>query len=102
MTRSRRTLRVQAQKSLIEGSVASVAKSRDWELLEEIARIAHEDAPLDMAAVDPAMYATLRNAITRFHLKGWSEMTPERVREVAAKAAMRQTQQARPSSAPNL
>jgi hypothetical protein len=55
-------------------------------MLEEIARIAAADAPLDLAATDPGLFVTLRNAITRFHLKGWTLMTPERVRDVAAAA----------------
>ena len=83
MSRSKRSLRVEAQDALIRGRIAAVAKARDWELLEEIARLAEDDAPVEMAASDPAMYATLRAAITRFHLKGWSAMTPERVRDVA-------------------
>jgi hypothetical protein len=87
MSRSKRSLRVEAQDALIRGRIAAVAKARDWELLEEIARLAEADAPVEMAASDPAMYATLRAAITRFHLKGWSAMTAERVREVAREHA---------------
>lgn len=83
MSRSKRSLRVEAQDALIRGRIAAVARARDWELLEEIARLAEADAPVEMAASDPAMYATLRAAITRFHLKGWSAMTAQRVREVA-------------------
>jgi hypothetical protein len=87
MSRSRRSLKVEAQNALIHGRIAAVVKARDWELLEEIARFVEADAPVDMAASDPAMYATLRAAITRFHLKGWSAMTAERVREVAREHA---------------
>jgi len=89
MSRSKRTLRVEALDVLIRGRVAAAAKARDWELLEEIARIAEADAPIEMAASDPAMYATLRRAITEFHLKGWSAMTAERVRAVARQSAWR-------------
>jgi len=84
MTRSKRSLRVEAEDALIRGRIAAVFKARDWELLEEIARVAAADAPIALAMEDPAMFATLRQAITRYHLRGWSEMTPERVREVAA------------------
>jgi hypothetical protein len=86
MARSKRALSVEAIDALIRGATVSVAKRHDWELLEEIARIAQMDAPTDMAVTDPAMFVMLRNAITRFHLKGWSRMTPERVRSVAARA----------------
>jgi hypothetical protein len=79
-------LRVEAIDALIRGRMAAVAKARDWELLEEMARLVEADAPLEMAASDPAMYATLRAAITRFHLKRWSAMTPERVRSIAQRA----------------
>lgn len=96
MSRSKRTLKVEAQDALIRGRMAAVAKARDWELLEEIARLAEADAPIEMAATDPAMYATLRRAITSFHLKGWSAMTAERVRLVAHSDAAR-----RPASRDN-
>ncbi|MBF0374659.1 MAG: hypothetical protein HQL39_14745 [Alphaproteobacteria bacterium] len=89
MSRGKRSLRVEAQDALLCGKMAAVAKARDWELLEEMARIAEADAPIEMAATDPAMYETLRAAITKFHLKGWSNMTAERVREVAAKEIAR-------------
>ena len=87
MSRSKRTLNVEAQDALIRGRMAAVAKARDWELLEEMARLAETDAPIEMAVTDPAMYATLRRAVTNFHLKGWSAMTAARVRQVARGAA---------------
>jgi hypothetical protein len=89
MTRSKRTLRVEAQDVLIRGRVVGVVKARDWKLLEEVARIVEADVPIAMAASDPAMYATLRAAITRHHLKGWSHMTAERVRQVADGARLK-------------
>jgi hypothetical protein len=84
MVRSKRTLRVEAISALVQKRIAHVAKVRDWELLEEIARIGMEDAPLDLAATDPALFIALRNAITSFHLAGWTNMTPERVRAVCS------------------
>jgi hypothetical protein len=86
MTRSKRTLRVEAQDFVIRGGVVAVVKARDWELLEEVARIVEANVPAAMAAADPAMYVTLRAAITRYHLKGWSHMTAARVRQVADQA----------------
>jgi hypothetical protein len=87
MSRSKRSLMVEALDALIKSRMAAVFIARDWELLEEIAHLVETDAPLDWAASDPAMFATLRNAITRFHLQGWSAMTQERVRQVAQKAS---------------
>jgi len=86
MSRSKRSLKVDALDALIKSRMAAVAKARDWELLEEMARLVEADAPLEWAASDPAMFATLRSAVTRFHLKGWSAMTAERVRRVARQA----------------
>lgn len=83
--RSKRDMRVEAIDGLIRNRIVAVAKQRDWELLEEIARVAEADAPVDLAATDPTIYVALRNAITRFHLVGWTLMTPERVRLVASR-----------------
>lgn len=58
--------------------------ARDWELLAEIARLATDDAPTELAATDPALFKAWRDAVTRYHRAGWTNMTPERVREVAA------------------
>lgn len=87
MVRSKRALRVEAIETLIGRRVAHVFKTRDWELLEEVARLALADAPVDLASTDPALYVTLRNAITAYHLSGWTNMTPERVRSVCRDTA---------------
>lgn len=87
MARSKRALRVEAINTLIGRRVAHVFKTRDWELLEEVARLAVADAPVDLAATDPALFVALRNAITAYHLAGWTNMTPERVRSVCGDAA---------------
>jgi predicted ATPase len=86
MTRSARTLHVEALDALRKGRMAEVAVARDWELLREIARLAHQDAPLVLASTDPALFASWRAAVTKYHLKGWTHMTPERVDTVREKA----------------
>src|ERR1700694_5937967 len=86
MTRTARTLYVEAMDALLKGRMAEVAVERDWDLLEEVARLATEDAPRDLAATDPSLFTTWRAAVTKYHLKGWSNMTPERVREVRDRA----------------
>jgi hypothetical protein len=68
MGRSKRTFYVEAIDALVRNRIAAVAKSRDWELLEEIARIVKDDAPVDLAMTDPSMFIALRSAITKFHL----------------------------------
>jgi len=79
MTRSARTLYTEALDILLRGRVAKVVKERDWELLEEVARLAEADAPPDLAATDPALFQAWREAVTRFHKAGWTHMTPTRV-----------------------
>jgi len=85
VTRTARALHVEALDALLSGRMADAAVARDWELLREIARLAQEDAPLILASTDPALYATWRAAVTKYHLKGWGHMTPERVDAVAQK-----------------
>jgi hypothetical protein len=70
--------------------MAEIAVARDWELLREVARLAQQDAPLVLSSTDPALFATWRAAVTKYHLKGWSQMTPERVDAVHQKAISRQ------------
>jgi hypothetical protein len=79
MMRSKRELYVEALKILLQGKMSSVVKARDWELLKEVAQLASQDAPADLAVTDPALFQSWRAAVTRFHLRGWTNMTPERV-----------------------
>ena len=87
MTRTARGLYVEALDALLRGRMAEVAVARDWELLREVARLAEEDAPLELAATDPALFATWRAAVTKYHLKGWGHMTPQRVDAVRSRLA---------------
>jgi hypothetical protein len=85
-----RTLYVDALDAPLKGRMAEIAVARDWELLREVARLAQQDAPLELASTDPALYETWRAAVTRYHLKGWTHMTPERVDAVRQHAINRQ------------
>ena len=80
--RDPRTLYATALDALLKDEMAKVVLNGDFELLAEIARLAQEDAPIDLAATDPALFSSWRTAVTRFHLSGWSEMPPERVYKV--------------------
>jgi hypothetical protein len=82
--RSPRDLYVEALDVLLRGEIVPLVRRKDWELLREVARLAHGDAPHDLAVTDPALFETWRAAVTRFHLAGWTPMTPEQVDEVAA------------------
>jgi hypothetical protein len=90
VTRSARTLHVEALDALLNGRMAEVAVARDWELLREIARLAQQDAPQLLASTDPALFASWRAAMTKYHLKGWTHMTPDRV-DAVRKKALQQT-----------
>ena len=87
MSRTARGLYVEALDALLRGRMAEIAVARDWELLREVARLADEDAPLELAATDPALFASWRAAVAKYHLKGWGYMTPQRVDAVRARLA---------------
>ncbi len=88
MTRTARTLYVEALDILLRSKMASVVKSRDWDLLREVARLAQQDAPTDLAMTDPALYEAWRNAVTRFHEGGWTAMTVDRIDHVLKQRGM--------------
>ncbi|MGH8548692.1 MAG: hypothetical protein ACRERU_08875 [Methylococcales bacterium] len=83
VSRTSRSLYADGLEALLKGEMAKAVLSRDFELLAEIARLAQQDAPLSLAATDPALFASWRGAVTRFHLAGWTNMTPERVSQVS-------------------
>jgi hypothetical protein len=84
-----RNLYVDALGTLLAGDMAKLVAARNFRLLAEVARLAHEDAPIDLAVTDRALYQAWRNAVTLFHLRGWTYMTPERVHAVATLDASR-------------
>jgi hypothetical protein len=86
MTPEDRSRYAEALQALIGRKMPELAVARDWKLLEEVARLAASDAPTQLAKTDPALFEAWRAAVTYWHLAGWSNMTPERVREVAAAA----------------
>ena len=71
---------------LLRGRMADIAVARDWELLREVARLAQQDAQIALASTDPALFSSWRAAVTKYHLKGWTHMTPERVDTVRDRA----------------
>ena len=83
--RTARTIYVEALDALLKGKMPEIAVSRDWELLREVARLAQEDAPPILSSTDPALFAAWRAAVTKYHLKGWTHMTPERIDVICAR-----------------
>jgi hypothetical protein len=80
----RRTLYAEALSALLKGEMAKLALARNFEVLAEVARLAVEDAPVALATSDPALYTSWRAAVTRYHVAGWTRMTPERIADVSA------------------
>ena len=79
-----RSLYIAALDALLKGEMAKIAVQRNFRLLAEIARLAQQDAPIELASTDPALFSSWRAAVTRFHVAGWTNMTPSRVAEVVA------------------
>ena len=67
MTRTARTLYVEALDVLLRGRMVDIAVARDWELLREVARLAQQDAELALASTDPALFSSWRAAVTKYH-----------------------------------
>ena len=93
MNRTSRTLYIEALDALFKGKMAAIAVSRDWELLREVARLAQQDAPPSLSSTDASLYIAWRSAVTKFHLKGWTNMTPERVDAIVARLQMQDISQ---------
>lgn len=81
-SRTARTRYALALEILLKGRMAKLVVERDFELLKEVAHLAQNDAPEELAVTDPALFTTWRAAVTRYHLAGWTNMTPKRVAEV--------------------
>ena len=79
-----RNLYVEALDVLQTGTMAKLVADRNYRLLAEVARLAQYDAPLDLAVTDRALFQAWREAVTQFHLRGWTYMTAQRVVAVAA------------------
>ena len=88
MNRSARNLHVDALGALLGARMAELYLARDWQLLREVARLAQQDAPIVLAATDAALYRSFREAVTKYHLRGWSNMTPARIDAVLADASL--------------
>jgi len=58
-------------------------RERLWGEVAALVRYARRDVPLSLAQTDPALYRTLRDAITRFHLRGGSALNLEKIEALA-------------------
>lgn len=66
--------------------VATALKERRWEDVAAAVEFAANDVPKDLAITDPALYRTLREAITTFHLRGGGALNLDKLRQLAAQS----------------
>ncbi|OAM91644.1 hypothetical protein AW736_02260 [Termitidicoccus mucosus] len=59
--------------------VAELLAARDWERLIPFADAIAADVPVQLAATDPALYRTLRKAVTEIHVRGLA-LNPDALR----------------------
>ena len=58
-------------------------KQHRWEELAALADFAARDAPQALAQTDPALYRALRQQITEYRIRGWAQLNPDKLRELA-------------------
>lgn len=64
--------------------IAAALKERRWADVGAAVEFAEADLPKDLAITDPALYRTLREAITRFYLRGGGALNLNKLRELAS------------------
>ena len=67
--------------------LARLLRQRKWSELLAIAELAGKDVDPAMAETDPMLYATLREAITLFNLKGYHVLDRRALDQMAREAA---------------
>lgn len=63
--------------------VAKALKERRWADVALAVEFATEEIPADLAITDPALYRSLRDAVTTFHLCGGGALNLEKLRHLA-------------------
>jgi hypothetical protein len=64
-------------------AIARALKQKRWKSLAAAAELAWLDVDKRLALTDPALYRSLRDAITLFHLKGWGSLDRNVLRQRA-------------------
>ena len=67
--------------------VATALKERRWADVAIAVEFAETGLSRDLAITDPALYRTLRDAITRFYLRGGGALNLEKLRQLARQAS---------------
>jgi len=63
--------------------VANALKERRWADAATAVEFASNDVPRDLAITDPALYRSLRDAVTTFYLRGGGALNLEKLRQLA-------------------
>jgi len=63
--------------------IAKALKERRWADVGVAVEFAQNDLPKDLAITDPALYRSLREAITNFYLRGGGALNLEKLRQLA-------------------
>lgn len=58
-------------------------KERRWADVAALVRYVQKDVPPALAMTDPALYRTLREGVTRFHLRGGGALSLEKLEALA-------------------
>ena len=64
--------------------IARALKERRWADVGAAVEFAETDLPKDLAITDPALYRTLRDALTTFYLRGGGALNLNKLRELAS------------------
>jgi hypothetical protein len=66
--------------------VARALKERRWADVALAVEFATAEIPNDLAITDPALYRSLREAVTTFHLRGGGALNLEKLRQLATQS----------------
>ena len=69
--------------SLVKILVDKALVERRWADVATAVEFAETELPHDLAMTDPALYRTLRGAITTFYLRGGGALNLEKLRQLA-------------------
>lgn len=62
-------------------------KERNWAHVAALVRYVQHDVPPALALTDPALYRTLREGVTQFHLRGGGKLDLEKIEALAKESA---------------
>jgi len=62
----------------------TLLKERRWAEIVPLAEYLEHDVPKELAQTDPALYRTLRAAVTDFNVRGFGQLNAAKLRQLAA------------------